>query len=214
MYNITLLSSFHKVVGKCNSDELYKIIEEIQPEIIFEELPYDVFNTVYAAGYIPQSLEALTIKKYLSKYQVKHIPVDTYAKDISSHFYGYDRIATNNKEYLEFFNQIISLVSQHGYSFINSDEHATQLDKLQVWEGNILSEMNDTKLIYQYNLSKELDDKRDVEMLKNIYNYSKQYNYNKGLFICGAEHRKSIIQKISEYERKEELKLNWNFYKS
>jgi hypothetical protein len=32
------------------------------------------------------------------------------------------------------------------------------------------------------------------------------------MFICGAEHRKSIMQKIREYERKEKIKLNWTFY--
>jgi hypothetical protein len=53
MYNITLLSSFHKNLGKCNPDELYKIIEEIQPEIIFEELSFDTFSFVYSDGYIP-----------------------------------------------------------------------------------------------------------------------------------------------------------------
>ena len=38
MYNITLICTAHKEVGKCNSVELYKIIEEFKPEIIFEEL--------------------------------------------------------------------------------------------------------------------------------------------------------------------------------
>jgi len=56
MYNIIILFSFHMERGKCNSNELYRIIEKIQPEIIFEELPYDVFEIIYANGYIPESL--------------------------------------------------------------------------------------------------------------------------------------------------------------
>ena len=51
-------------------------------------------------------------------------------------------------------------------------------------------------------------------MIKNIFNYSKQYPYNKALLICGAEHRKQLRQKIQEYEAKEKLKLNWTFYKN
>jgi len=37
VYNITLINSVHKKLGKCNSNELYKIIERIQPEVIFEK---------------------------------------------------------------------------------------------------------------------------------------------------------------------------------
>jgi len=41
--------------GKCNSNELYRIIEKIQPEIIFAELPYDVFEIIYTEGRRPTS---------------------------------------------------------------------------------------------------------------------------------------------------------------
>jgi len=45
-----------------------------------------------------------------------------------------------------------------------------------------------------------------------IYNYSKIHQYNRALFICGAEHRKSIIQMIPETEEGEKIKLNWTYY--
>ena len=47
MYNIILLSTKHIESGKCNSFELYKIIETINPEIIFEEIPPSKFDAVY-----------------------------------------------------------------------------------------------------------------------------------------------------------------------
>jgi hypothetical protein len=34
---------------------------------------------------------------------------------------------------------------------------------------------------------------------------------DKALFFVGSGHRKSIIEKIQEYNEKEEIKLNWNF---
>ena len=63
--NITLLSSFHQELGNCNADELYKIIESLKPDVIFEELPLEIFNTVYEKNYIPASLEAKAIKRYV-----------------------------------------------------------------------------------------------------------------------------------------------------
>lgn len=38
MHNIHLVCTFHSETGKCNADELYKIIEVINPDVIFEEL--------------------------------------------------------------------------------------------------------------------------------------------------------------------------------
>jgi hypothetical protein len=38
MHNITLIITGHREIGICISNELYKIIERINPEIIFEEL--------------------------------------------------------------------------------------------------------------------------------------------------------------------------------
>ena len=59
--------------------------------------------------------------------------------------------------------------------------------------------------------------------LRNIFRFLKVrhlcYFYSAGGFIfkqckwiCGAEHRKPLKQKIQEYETKENLKMNWTFY--
>jgi hypothetical protein len=212
MYNITLLSSYHLKLGKCDSDELYNIIEKIQPEIIFEGVYSDVFDIIYAEGYNRKSLEAIAVKNYLKKYQIVHVPVDTYEINETDVFNGYDVIWDRSIEYAELFKQRLSMISQFGYSFLNSNSCAELFDKMHVIEKNVLFEMNDTKLFHQYKSYTELHDKRDIEILHNIYNYSKQHQYNNALFICGTEHRKSIMQKIQGYERQEKLKLNWSFY--
>jgi pheromone shutdown protein TraB len=36
-HSITLISTVHKEIGQCNSNELYKIIESIKPDVIFLE---------------------------------------------------------------------------------------------------------------------------------------------------------------------------------
>ena len=86
------------------------------------------------------------------------------------------------------------------------------MDNIHKIEENVLLEINDPKLSHQYQSERELSDKRENEMLQNIYDYSKQYPYNKAMFICGAEHRKPIMQKIQDYESKERLNLNWTLY--
>jgi hypothetical protein len=214
MYNITLLSSFHKNLGKCNPDELYKIIEEIQPEIIFEELSFDTFSFVYSDGYIPNTVEAITIKNYLGNCPIKHFPVDTYPINETDLFNGADEIAKRSNEYVKLWNEQVSMITNYGFNFLNSNACIELLDKIRIVEETVLLVINDEKLFRDFKSENELHNKRENEMIRNIFNYSKQYPYNKALLICGAEHRKPIRQKIQEYQAKEKLKLNWTFYKN
>ena len=47
MNNITLICTVHEEKGICNINELYKIIERINPEIIFEEINPSAFDEYY-----------------------------------------------------------------------------------------------------------------------------------------------------------------------
>lgn len=50
MFNIVLISTEHREFGNCNSDELCKILESINPDVIFEEEPNDVNIIVIIEG--------------------------------------------------------------------------------------------------------------------------------------------------------------------
>jgi hypothetical protein len=64
LLNITLISSFHKIYGNCNSGELYKIIEQLNPDVFFEELSNNGFEIIYSHNYNPETIEIITIKQY------------------------------------------------------------------------------------------------------------------------------------------------------
>lgn len=55
------------------------------------------------------------------------------------------------------------------------------------------------------------NDNRENEMVKNIYNYCYRSNYGKALFLVGAAHRKSLINKISKFEINKKQNLDWIF---
>lgn len=212
MYYITLLSSFHFQHGACNSEELYKIIESIQPEVIFEELSIKGFDIVYSDDYIPKSIEAITIKKYLEKYPIKHFPVDTHVFYEDQLFDDYDRISNLSTEYTELLKQQFSMVGEQGYKFLNSDNSTYLIDRIHSIEESIITTLNDVSLFSRYKLDLELHQKREDEMLRNIYKYSEQNAYSKALFICGAEHRKPIIEKIYKLQKTKKNNLFWFFY--
>lgn len=168
MHNITLLSSFHRVNGNCNPKELYRIIERIQPEVIFEELSPNIFDIVYGHGFVPQSLEAITIKWYLEKYQIQHIPVDTYVCNDADFFNRYDAIAEKSKEYLEFFKQKLAIMAHQGYSFLNSNYGIETTEIMHKMEEDVLPKINNPRLLHLYQLGKKHHDKREDDMLINI----------------------------------------------
>ena len=212
MFNITLLSSFHLILGKCNPDELYKIIEEIQPEIIFEELSFDSLYLVYSAGYQPQTVEAITIKYYLQKHSIKHFPIDNYPTKETDLLSNAQIIYDSSYEYGELWDKKLLKPRQDGYKFLNSNECTEILNRMRIIEETVLAQTKNAKLLNEYKTENALHDKRVSEMLRAIYNYSKQHSFDKALFICGAEHREPLRQKIKEYGENESIKLRWTFY--
>lgn len=232
MYNITLIGTIHEELGNCNSNELYKIIESINPEVIFDELPSSSFDKYYSDSFdiyytnsillnrhppeVP--LEVKCVKKYKRNYNIKIFPVDIdvrqkltkYQDEISfmfSTFFKYE-------DYQKLDSEKEALIAQEGFHYLNSDKFLDFLEKKGVMEKNIMeSEIQKNRLLEIYKLfHEEQYDNRENAMLENIYNYSKENQYNQAVFLIGAEHKKSIMQKINEHEEKEDLKLNWTFY--
>ena len=200
-----------------NSKILYDIIEKENPEIIFEEI--DISRTedeYYKNGpYRYQnfsSVETIAIMNYLENHHIKHIPVDTYeVTSIPNDIYS--KISNNSIEYSNLVKMNHILSSQYGFPYINSNECSDILEKINEMEENIVKNINDNILTNSYNSWKLIADNRDNEMLKNIYNYSKNHSYNKAIFIVGADHKKSIIDKIKECDINETIKLNWKTWR-
>jgi hypothetical protein len=203
----------HKEIGKCNSKELYDIVERENPEIIFEE--FDISRTddeYYKNGHYKNqdicSVETTTIMKFLENHQVIHIPVDTYnVTDFPEDIYP--KISNASEEYSNLVKMNFMLSCQQGFSYINSLECSNLLEKIHILEEEVVKQLNDKMLSNTYQSWQLVTNNRDNEMIKNIYNYSENHCYNNAIFIVGAEHRKSILDKINDYNSKEIVKINW-----
>lgn len=214
MHNITLICTMHKEIGKCNSKELYDLIEKVNPEVIFEE--FDISRTddeYYKNGHYKNqytcTVETATIMKYLQNHQIIHIPVDTYnVIDFPEDMYP--KISNNSEEYDALVKINFLLSCQQGFPYLNSIECSDLLEKIHAIEEKTVKLLNDEILSNTYKSWQFVTTNRETEMVKNIYQYSERHYYNNAIFITGAEHRKSILNKIEEYE-KNGLKLNWNY---
>jgi hypothetical protein len=216
MYDITLVFTHHSELGKCNSDELYKIIESINPDVIFEELPEDLFNKFYPENQLPyEPPEVKSVRRYLSTHNIDHIPVDIDVSEspstreieyMFSSFKKYDVYKNSEDE------QKKSII-ENGYAFLNS-KRCEELHRQQIiTEQSLLQFMMPKNQLFRiWKSFYEEQDVREHEIIKNVYNYSKQKPYSQGLLLIGSGHRKTIFEKIEIYKTQEDLKLNWVLY--
>ena len=210
MHNITLLSSCHKNIGLCNPLELFKIIENIKPDVIFEELDIETFNYIYKQG-IPSTNESITINRYLQTNRIKHFPVDTFEFDdfpmddkaIMDNTFG------ENQDFKKLILIQYQLMVEKGYLFLNSKLCSEIFFEIQKMENILHQQLNNEKITSTYKAWVELNINREKTMIENIYKYCKDNSFNTGLLITGAEHRNSLINIMQNY-KDDEIHINWN----
>lgn len=209
MYNITLISTVHKEIGKCNSEELYKILQSINPNVIFLEAfenSYSKYHQMLFSqfGVYQERLEIKAIQAYSQNHTFEYVPVLDIG--LSDEFEKKITIVSENKEYQRLLDNYISLETNGGFKFLNSERNIALQEEMRELENCII----DNEIFHQ-KVNASLDEYEN-SMLRNIYLFCKEKSFKKAIFMCGAAHRKTISQKIVEYEAKENLKLNWIYY--
>lgn len=217
--DITLIFTMHNDAGICNSDALYKLIELVRPEVIFEELSERNFMKSYIESTLV-TLETTTIKRYLASHDIAHIPIDTYNRPENydeevDHMFdkAFSSAGRQAFDLRNLMNTKRSLIERYGFSFLNNIQNDETHKQIQDLVEEILKIKNDERLFGIYNLNKDVIEMRENQMLKNIYEYSRQHPYKRALFFIGSGHRHSMLKKIEGLINVEELKLNWRLFK-
>jgi hypothetical protein len=195
---------------------LYRLIERIAPDVIFEEIPPGKFDEVYK-GLRHPTLEVHAVKSYLQNHSIPHFPVDLDIDEVDGFFSTSDYKAILNlfgrhsSEYSSLYKQRQHLADNNGFPYLNSKEWTMLSERMDVLEQEVIKKINNEKLYQRAkDWSNELD-VRENEMIKNIYSYVENNKYEKGLFLVGVEHRRKMMDKIPEFEKNHHLKIDWNF---
>jgi hypothetical protein len=211
-----LICTHHSDFGKCNSEELYKIIESIRPDVIFEELTQELFDKFYKEKSIPfETPEIKSVKRYIKEHTAYHFPVDInvsenlstkeikYFFDTLGKYHVYKKLDEDQKK----------LTFEEGYVFLNSKRNEDLIEEKKVVEKTLIGfEINGNQLSRICDLFYEEQHKREHEIIKNIYNYSEKIIYNQAVLLLGSGHRKTVFEKIKKYESEKDVKLNWVLY--
>ncbi len=76
MRKITVIGSLHDSNNNVNENTLYEILLGIQPDVIFEEIPPDIFSDVYSNKRQDDGVEVSAVKTYLKQKDINHYPID------------------------------------------------------------------------------------------------------------------------------------------
>jgi hypothetical protein len=215
---ITLIFTRHKETGDCNSDALLQILDSVKPEVIFEELSHALHHEAYVDRTL-NNLESVAIRKYLANHDVEHIPVDTFNRpeNFDKEQDKLNRKLTGGVGY-DFFqlkgllDQLESIVHQYGFHYLNSEENEKTFAKLDLLKKGVLDKLDDENLYRIARLEKRIIENREDVILDNVYKYSKENHFSKGLMFIGSGHRKSIMKKIKEQNETEDTKINWKYF--
>lgn len=220
MYSISLIFTRHEECGQCTLDALYNIIESIGPDVIFEEVPPSYFDRYYV-NKTKSNLESDTIHKYAEKYCIQHIPVDSddvpsdsFFNDLQELHRRVEGLADiNGYNYRTYTDSLRENIRILGFRYLNSIYCSNAQKEISYAIEKGVQKINDEKLSRTLKQWKMINDNRENEIIKNIYNYSKGNQYTKAVFLIGSGHINSIIPKISEYKMKKTLSINWISFK-
>jgi hypothetical protein len=212
MNTISLISTTHREKGLANSKNLYSILQNISPELIFIELPKDQYAD-YFTNFTLRTLESDAINIFREQNQVEIVLVASVAPDASM-FKEIDFLFDNIHNKSQHLDGILGYVNQftcqYGFPYLNSNKHFEHLAAQKEEEHKTVQGLNNLKLIELYEMWNNIHNQREVEMLKNIHLYSNEHSFNNAVFLVGSAHSHSIIKKAKDADFQPNIEL-FNF---
>src|SRR5690606_20549000 len=150
MNQITFISTIHKEIGKCNANELYKIIDKLKPEVIFLEAIDETYSeyekflfSTYGVDH--QKLEISAIQKYSYKTSFQYVPVCEIG--LSDAFHKKINLVCQNRELQKLIDNFNYLAAMNGFEFLNSLECIDLQEEMRALESRILNNNDLDKVV-------------------------------------------------------------------
>jgi hypothetical protein len=213
MNNISLVCTVHAKAGLVTVSELHAILERFQPEVIFLEIPPSAYDDFYETG-ARENLESAAVSRYRETHHVELVPVDLPAP--GDEFFNeienlHKKVEGQSIEYRRLVDQHSAHVRRYGFAYLNSEFCCNFQSEFHREMWTALASLDDPKLINLYKQWNATIELRDRAMLKNIQSYCREHSFNRGVFLVGAAHRQSIIEKSEDQHDAQSSSIEWNF---
>jgi len=212
---ISLIGTFHAGSGRANSAELRAILERLQPDVIFAEIP-----SANLADYLDGShgsLESATVACYRKCYPVEVVPVDL-DKPNDGFFRKseemFKKVEMTSSKYRLLVDQNRRDMRNHGFPYLNGDRCARAWEAIYDEVRATVEWIGDDRLRQIYALWREINDRRETRMLENINRYCTRCALSYGVFLIGAAHRRAIVEKVQEQLGVDAPGVSWHLESS
>lgn len=214
MGRVTLVCTVHHEIGKCNVQELVKILVAVGPQVIFEEIRPDDFESFYTDE-SKCTVEIRAIKEYLKGRKARQVPVDDY--ETPEGFGPYmraldDFVESRSSAYCNAMDEMHKQQAELGFSYLNSSAFASSIKESErLYQEAVSTYGND---LARSKLSEWNDHtrKRESSMLGNIYRFCLQTNFTEAVFLVGAGHMSGIKKGIERYAKDQPNLVCWRLW--
>lgn len=212
MNSVSLVCTVH--VGRANVAELRAILERIQPEVIFLEVPPEAFDDFYQ-NCSRANLESKAVRQYRADHQVKLVPVDlpTPTGDFFSNLEDLRRrIGRVSFDYSRLMKGDEDRIREYGFDYLNSERCSVLWSEVYKEMVSTIKWMNnDPGLVAIYDLWNKTQSRREKGMMEIIQKYCKENTFDKGVFLVGAAHRQAVIDISREQSAVDSTRIQWDF---
>jgi hypothetical protein len=204
MHAITLICSVHKTNGKCNVEQLARILQTLAPDVVFQEvhLSHD------------WSLEGQAVTRYRKFKVCQTVYVDEYkapadAVEIKRLLVaGFEYVAEESEEYRSLKIETDERTRRDGFGYLNSADFENEGMRMTEIEDKIIGGKAGDALRWW----RQVMQIREIEMMSNIYAYCRENAFDNGVFLVGAGHKPGITKQIESFAGREPGLIVWNFY--
>jgi hypothetical protein len=214
MGRITLICTAHRESGKCNDQELVRILLAVNPDVIFEEIrPADLESSY--ADESKYSVEMRAIREYLKGRKAQQVPVDDY--EIPEGFGPYmlaldEFVASRNGAYRDAMEEMYRKQFELGFSYLNSSAFVSSIKESERLYQETVSKYGNDLAKSKLSEWNDLIRKRDASMLGNIYRFCQRTDFMEGVFLVGAGHMSSIKDEIERRMKDQPTLVTWRFW--
>lgn len=211
MKTVSLICTVHVENGRANASELHAILKRMTPNVAFLEIPAAwEREKIESHG----GLESSALLRYRETHSLDLVPVDlptppaSFFRDSEKLFNYMERVSGR---YCRLMDENKANIITEGFPYLNSALYESIQSEIHSEILRILEMRGDPSLTHDYETWRRQDDLRDMEMISNIEGHSRENEFDRAVFLVGADHRASIIKKSGERVLAGLADLEWDY---
>ena len=207
---LSLVGTVHTDSGLANAAELQAIIERLNPDVIFAEVPSASIDQ-YVDG-SRGTIESAAVARYREGRELAVIPVDLPEPDAEFFRTAKDMfrvVERTSHDYRRLVDRHAADTRTDGFAYLNSERciHAWSAIHKEVLA--TLDWIRQPRFHEVYARWCSRNEHRDTAIVGNIAEYAHRHGFIRGLLLVGAAHRKSVGEKARARMAADQPQLEW-----